>query len=44
MLNAFEGQVALNAAIVAAGTNGSIDVYVYRRTDVAVELSGDFGQ
>ncbi|MBI4907707.1 MAG: hypothetical protein HY820_29050 [Acidobacteria bacterium] len=44
LLNAFEGQVATNAGIVAAGPFGSIDVYAYRRTDLVLELSGYFGR
>ncbi|MBL8209991.1 MAG: hypothetical protein JNK87_04735 [Bryobacterales bacterium] len=44
ILNAFQGQVVTNAAIVPAGTNGSLDIYAYRRTDVVVEISGYFGR
>lgn len=44
ILNAFQGQVVSNAAIIPAGTNGSIDIYAYRRTDVVLEVSGYFGR
>jgi hypothetical protein len=44
ILNAFQGQVVTNSAIIPAGTNGGIDVYAYRRTDVVVEISGYFGR
>ncbi|MBS1826065.1 MAG: hypothetical protein JST93_12150, partial [Acidobacteria bacterium] len=44
MLNAFEGQVVTNGAMIPAGANGAIDVYVYRRTDVVVEISGYLGR
>ncbi|MBI4902480.1 MAG: hypothetical protein HY820_02520 [Acidobacteria bacterium] len=42
ILNAFEGQMVANAAIVAAGPNASLDVYTYRPTTVTIELSGYF--
>ncbi|MBS1826059.1 MAG: VCBS repeat-containing protein [Acidobacteria bacterium] len=44
ILNAFQGQVVTNSAIVPAGTNGAINIYAYRRTDVVVEVSGYFGR
>ncbi|MFN7934547.1 MAG: hypothetical protein U0R19_14545 [Bryobacteraceae bacterium] len=44
MLNAFEGQVVTSGAMIPAGANGAIDVYVYRRTDVVVEISGYLGR
>ncbi|MBI4906163.1 MAG: hypothetical protein HY820_21190 [Acidobacteria bacterium] len=44
ILNAFQGQTVSNSAIIAAGANGAIDVYAYRRTDVVVEISGYFGR
>jgi hypothetical protein len=44
ILNAFQGQTVSNAAIIPAGTNGAIDLYTYRRTNVVVELSGFFGR
>ncbi|MBL8230020.1 MAG: hypothetical protein JNL98_16140 [Bryobacterales bacterium] len=43
-LNAFQGQVVTNQAIVPAGTNGAIDVYAFRRTHVVLEISGYFGR
>ncbi|MBI4907205.1 MAG: hypothetical protein HY820_26510 [Acidobacteria bacterium] len=42
ILNAFEGQIVANSAIVPAGANGAIDVYAFRRTNVTVDLSGYF--
>ena len=44
ILNAFQGQIVSNSAIVPAGTNGSIDIYAFRRTDVVVDVSGYFGR
>jgi hypothetical protein len=44
ILNAFQGQVVSNAAIIPAGTNGAIDIFAFRRTDVVVEVSGYFGR
>lgn len=41
-LNSFEGQVVSNAAVVPAGTNGSINVYVTNTTDVIVDVNGYF--
>jgi hypothetical protein len=42
-LNAFNGQIVANAAIVPAGTDGSIDVYVTNTTDVVIDTNGYFG-
>ncbi|MCC6362414.1 MAG: DUF3421 domain-containing protein [Bryobacterales bacterium] len=44
VLNAFQGQIVSNSAIVPSGSNGSIDIYAYRRTHVVVEVSGYFGR
>ncbi|MBI4906958.1 MAG: SBBP repeat-containing protein [Acidobacteria bacterium] len=44
ILNAFQGQIVSNAAIVPAGNNGSLNIYTYRRTNVVLELSGYFGR
>ncbi len=41
-LNSHTGTVVANAAIVPAGTNGSIDVYVSDRTDVLFDIDGYF--
>ena len=41
-LNSFDGSVVANAAIVPAGTNGSIDVFASNRTDVVLDVSGFF--
>jgi hypothetical protein len=43
-LNAFEGQVISDAAIVPAGTNGSIDIFTYQATNLVLEISGFFGR
>ncbi|MCC6394326.1 MAG: hypothetical protein IT167_27265 [Bryobacterales bacterium] len=44
ILNAFQGQVVSSGAIIPAGNEGSVDIYTYRRTDVAVEISGYFAR
>jgi hypothetical protein len=41
-LNSYTGTVVANAAIVPAGANGSIDVYVSERTDVLFDINGYF--
>ncbi len=41
-LNSFEGTVVANAAIVAAGSNSQISVYVTNRTHVILDVSGYF--
>jgi len=41
-LNAWEGQVVANGAIVPAGDNGAINVYVTNRTHVIIDISGYF--
>lgn len=43
-LNSFEGIILANAAIVPAGTNGSIDIFVTNVTDVIVDINGYFLQ
>jgi serine protease len=43
-LNSFTGKVVANAALVPAGTNGSISVYVTGQTDVVLDTNGYFGQ
>lgn len=42
-LNAPTGTVVANAAIVPAGTAGSIDVYASDTTDLVVDINGYFG-
>jgi hypothetical protein len=44
ILNAFEGQTVTNSAIVPAGNNGAINLYTYRQTHAAVEISGYFSR
>ncbi len=41
-LNSFEGKIVANAAIVPAGTNGSVNVFVTGKTDVIVDINGFF--
>ena len=41
-LNAITGTVTANAAIVPAGTNGSIDVFASNPTDVVIDINGYF--
>lgn len=43
-LNAYNGQVVANAAIVPAGGSGSIDVFVTNTTDVVIDTNGYFAQ
>jgi hypothetical protein len=41
-LNSFEGAIVANAAIVPAGANGAISVFVTDRTDVIIDINGYF--
>jgi streptogramin lyase len=41
-LNSYTGTVVANAAIVPAGQNGAIDVYVNNATDVLFDINGYF--
>ncbi len=41
-LNAFDGAVSSNAAIVPAGTNGAVSVFVTDLTDVILDINGYF--
>jgi hypothetical protein len=41
-LNSWDGTVAANAAIVPAGANGAIDVYVTNPTHVILDINGYF--
>jgi uncharacterized repeat protein (TIGR03803 family) len=41
-LNAYGGQVTANAAIVPAGTNGSISTYALDDTDLLIDINGYF--
>lgn len=40
ILNSFDGRVVANAAVVAAGTSGSFDVFVTNNTEVIVDING----
>ena len=42
-LNALTAQIVANAAIVPAGANGSIEVYVTNTTGVVIDTNGYFG-
>lgn len=42
-LNSFDGGVVANAALVPAGFNGAIDVYVSNPTDVVIDINGYLG-
>jgi hypothetical protein len=42
-LNSFDGAVVANAAIVPAGTNGAINVFVTNPTHVVLDINGYFG-
>jgi hypothetical protein len=41
-LNSFDGRIVANAAIVPAGVNGSVSVYVTDAADVIVDINGYF--
>ncbi|HXN47522.1 MAG TPA: hypothetical protein VN893_12825 [Bryobacteraceae bacterium] len=43
-LNSYTGQVVANAALVPAGTNGAVSVYVTGQTDVILDTNGYFAQ
>ena len=41
-LNSFDGSVVANAAIVPAGTNGAISIFVTNPTHVILDINGYF--
>jgi hypothetical protein len=41
-LNDLSGGIVANAAIVQAGTNGAIDIFVHNATDVIIDINGYF--
>ena len=41
-LNSLDGRIKANAAIVPAGANGSVSVFVTNRTDVILDINGYF--
>ena len=42
-LNALQGQIAANAAIVPAGANGAVSVFVSDPSNVVIDINGYFG-
>ncbi|MBI4902139.1 MAG: VCBS repeat-containing protein [Acidobacteria bacterium] len=44
VINAFEGQTVSSGFLVSAGVNGAVDIFAYRHTHVALEISGYFGR
>lgn len=44
VINAFEGQTVSSGFLVPAGVNGAVDIYAFRRTHIALEISGYFGR
>jgi hypothetical protein len=43
-LNAYDGRVVANAAIVEAGTGGAISIYVSDEADVIIDINGYFSE
>ncbi len=43
-LNAFDGTVVSNAAILPAGTSGSVSAFVTSLTDLILDVNGYFAQ
>jgi len=43
-LNSFDGRVVANAAIVPAGANGAISIYVTDQAHVILDINGYFAQ
>ncbi len=43
-LNAWDGRVKANAAVVPAGTGGAVSIYVSNDTDVVLDIDGYFAQ
>ena len=41
-LNSVDGRIKANAAVIGAGTNGSIDIYVTNTTNVVLDIDGYF--
>jgi len=39
-LNSWDGSVVANAAIVPAGTNGSVDIFASANTDLVIDING----
>ncbi len=42
MLNSLDGRIKANAAIVQAGTEGAVSVYVTNTTNVVIDIDGYF--
>ena len=43
-LNSYLGRIVANAAVVTAGTNGAISVFVTNTTDLVIDINGYFAQ
>jgi len=41
-LNSFDGTVTANAALIPAGENGAVSIYVAGRTHVILDIDGYF--
>ncbi|MBL8217574.1 MAG: BACON domain-containing protein, partial [Bryobacterales bacterium] len=41
-LNSFDGKIVANAAVVPAGTNGSVSFFVTNNTEIIVDINGYF--
>ncbi len=41
-LNSFDGRIVANAAIVPAGTNGAVSMFVTSLTDLIMDINGYF--
>ncbi len=41
-LNSYDGQIVANAALVPAGNNGAVDVFVTNQTEVIIDIVGYF--
>ena len=44
LMNSVDGRVKANAAIVPAGTNGSVNIFVSNTTNVVLDIDGYFAQ
>ncbi len=44
IVNAFQGQTVSSGFLVPGGTGGAVDIFAFRSTHVALEISGYFGR